>query len=125
MKFKQRVSPLDLADTVLTVYLHNPSVQVFDVYVRKNESFEKVGSLFSDPTATFTDAEKQDIWDVVTMVADLIDVNERRPLTMDEAMQLSMMDCACIAKAMGIMTENALNPTPAAATTQEVTEPLT
>ena len=122
MKLKQRIYQLDLSDTDLSVYLHNPSVQVFDRYVQKMQSFNKVSELFaglsSGVAVSLSDETKKDVWEIVTMVADLVEDGKRRSLNMDEAQQLTIWDCVCIVKAMNVMTENALNPTPAAATTQ-------
>ena len=126
MKFKKRVYQLELRDTELTVYLHNPGISDFDVYMQKLASFTKIGEMFSAMTATgapatLPDAVKRDVFDLVSLVANIQDGESEkvRPMTHDEIDQLSIWDCMSIVTAINTAANAAAaNPTPAAATTQ-------
>jgi len=119
MKLKKRVYTLDLADTDLTVYLHNPSIENFDAYLKKMQGFTKLGDIFLNVKSagadlTIPDEVKQDIYDLIGMVTDVVEDDKRRPISEDEIKQLSMWDCVSIVKAMDVMANAAINPTPAA-----------
>lgn len=119
MQLKRRLYQLDLQDTDLTVYLHNPNLEHFDAYLQKVQGVQVLGAALSGlgdgKRVEITDQTKQDLSDIVVLVADVIENDERRAILREEVAQLTGWDCMAIVQAIGAMTQNALNPTIAAA----------
>lgn len=119
MQLKRRLYQLELRDTDLTVYLHNPDLEHFDTYLQKVQGVQAIGSALSGMgegrRVEITDQTKQDLSEIVVLVADVIEEGQRRAILPEEVAQLTGWDCMAIVNAMGAMTQNALNPTLAAA----------
>lgn len=122
MKFKRRVYELELKDTELTVYLHNPRINDFQAYLQKLQAFSKIGDLFtslkeSNGQTVIPDELRQDVIDLTCILADVKEDEQIRPITPEEVAQLSMMDCVNIVMAINSLT--GANPTPGVSTPPE------